>query len=147
MSTVLIVVIIVVALILLAGLLFGLTRGRRVAERKRQERVLTQRREQAVSEHREAAEARSGAAEEAEHRARVAGAVAERERAEARLHEERARAHEMGLNDDQLMREERSGGRSEIVTEREERVVDGDRDESVAPPAQAQTGRNLNGDR
>ena len=55
-----------------------------------------QRREQAVTEHREAAEARSGRADEAEHRARLATARAERERAEARLHEESARAHEMG---------------------------------------------------
>ncbi len=158
MSTVLIVVIIVVAVILLAGLVLGMTRGRRVAERRRQERLLEQRREEAVSEHREAAQARTGAAEEAEHRARVAGAVAERERAEARLHEERARAHEMGLNDDELMREDgtTTTGRSELATEREERVGNGTgaadeavvaRDQSVAPPAEAQNDRALNGDR
>jgi hypothetical protein len=41
--------------------------------------------------------------------------VAERERAEARLHEERARAHELGMNDEDLMRERTA--RQETVTE------------------------------
>src|SRR5690349_5235246 len=108
MSTVLIVVIVVVVIIVLALLLMGLTRGRQRAAERRQQKELEQRREQAVTEHREAAEARAGRAEEAEHRARVAGAVADRERAEARLHEERARAHEMGLGDEDLMRGEQT---------------------------------------
>ena len=43
--------------------------------------------------------------------------MAERERAEARVHEERAQAHEQGLNDDELMHDEsRSGnGREQVV--------------------------------
>lgn len=152
--SVLLIVIIVVAVIVLVGLVFGLTKGRQAAARKRQERELTQRREQAVSEHREAAQARVGAADEAEHRARVAGAVAERERAEARLHEERARAHELGLNDDELMREERTT-REDTMTERTsadgagngERMVPGAERESVAQQSPAQGGRIHNGDR
>jgi hypothetical protein len=95
--------------------------------------MLTQRRERAVSEHREAAEARAGAAQDAEHRARLQGAVAERERAEARLHEEQARAHELGLADDDLMREDRG-------VNGDERRVNGDevrtaRGEEVATDA------------
>ena len=104
----LLIIIIVVAVILLIGLAFGAIKGRRVAAQKREERRLIRRREEAASEHRQVAEARTGAAEEAEHRARVAGAVAERERAEAKLHEERARAHELGLADDDLAREGRT---------------------------------------
>ncbi len=105
MSTVLIIVI-VVAVVVVIGLLFAVTKGRRVAAERRQERELNRRREHAVSEHREAAEARTGRAEEAEHHARVASAVAERERAEARLHEETARSHELGLADEDLMRDD-----------------------------------------
>ena len=152
MSTVLIVVIVVVAVILLVGLLLGLTRGRRVAAERRRERELTQRREQAVSEHREAAQSRVSAAEEAEHRARVAGAVAERERAEARLHEERARAHELGLADDDLMREERAT-REETVGERTATdgtagaTANGTERDAVAEEAPARGGRIQNGDR
>jgi type II secretory pathway pseudopilin PulG len=150
MSTVVIVVI-VVAVILLVALLFALTKGRRVAAERRQQRELEQRRQQAVSEHREAAQERTGAAEEAEHRARLAGAVADRERAEARLHEERARTHELGLADDDLMREERG---ESVATERDGTVIERTngqttaQEESVAPPATAQsTPRERNGDR
>ena len=125
MSTVVIVVIVVVAVIVLGALLFALTRGRRVAAERRRQRVLESRREQAVTEHRQAAEARSGRADEAEHRARVATAMADRERAEARLHEETARSHELGLADDDLMRDD-SGetGRERIVEDREDEPVD-----------------------
>ena len=137
MSTGLIVVIIVVVVVVLAVLLVGLTRGRRVAAERRRERELSQRRENAVSEHREAAQARIGAADEAEHHARVAGAVAERERAEARLHEERARAHELGLADDDLMPEDRATAANGNATEQEAAVEE----------APAQGGRIENGDR
>jgi type II secretory pathway pseudopilin PulG len=147
MSIVLIVVIVVVVIVLV-GLLFAMTRGRRVAAERRRERELTQRREAAVSEHREAAQARTGAAEEADHRARVAGAVADRERAEARLHEERARTHELGLADDDLMRDERS---EQVATEPDGTVIErtnGQGTESVAPTETAQAiPRDRNGDR
>jgi FtsZ-interacting cell division protein ZipA len=141
MSTVLIVVIVVVALIVVAALLFGLTRGRRVAAERRRARELAQRRERAVTEHREAAQERAGAAEEAEHRARLAGAVAERERAEASLHEERARAHEHGLADEDLTREPRG----EDGVQR----ADGDRAEreAMVREAPARGSRPTNGDR
>jgi len=115
MSTWLIVVIIVAVIVLLA-LVVAATRGRKLAAERRRERELARRRERAAGEHREAAQARVGAAEEAEHRARLANAVAERERADAQLHEERARAHERGLADDDLMREDRTT-RDETVTD------------------------------
>ena len=104
---------------MIGALLFASTRGRRVAAERRRERELGRRREQAITENRQAAETRTGRAEEAEHRARLASAVAERERAEARVHEERAHAHEQGLNDDELMHDEsRSGNGREQVAER-----------------------------
>ncbi|MBV9944699.1 MAG: hypothetical protein JO262_21420 [Solirubrobacterales bacterium] len=132
----LLIVIIVVAVILLIGLVFGAMRGRRAATQKREERRLVRRREEAAGEHRQVAEARTGAAAEAEHRARVAGAIAERERAEARLHEERARAHEMGLADDELMRDGRTerdtgaeGYERGAVTQEEAPIRRGDPDD------------------
>jgi biopolymer transport protein ExbB/TolQ len=133
MSTVLIVVIVVVAVIVVGALLFAMTRGRRIAAERRRQRVLESRREQAVTEHREAAEARSGRADEAEHRARVATAMADRERAEARLHEETARSHEMGLADDDLMRDDsgETGRRERIVKDRDDERVD-ERDQVAA---------------
>jgi FtsZ-interacting cell division protein ZipA len=154
MSTVLIVVI-VVAIIVVAALLVGLTRGRRMAAERREQRALARRREQAVGEHREAAQARTGAAEEAEHRARLAGAVAERERAEARLHEEQARTHELGLADEDLMSQERAGRGERVATERDEAVTEptngqGTATESDAPPTSADPqspARERNGDR
>lgn len=116
MSTGVIVAIVVVAVILIA-LLLAIPRMRSRAAERRRERELSERREQAVAGHRQAAEVGVGRAEEAEHRARLANAVAERERAEARLHEERARAHERGMNDDELMSEERYGDGRERVAQ------------------------------
>jgi FtsZ-interacting cell division protein ZipA len=137
MSTWLIVVIVIAVVVIVALLLVM----RRAAVRKRGERQLAKRRERAVTEHREAAQTRTGAAEEAEHRARLAGAVAERERAEARLHEERARAHELGLADQDLREDARDedGQRDEDVR-RDERGT-------VAQGAPPERGRIQNGDR
>jgi uncharacterized protein HemY len=105
MSTVLIVVIVFVVVVLVLAL-FGVVRGRRMAAERRHRRELARRRQRAATEHREAADLRTGRAEEAEHRARVAGALADRERAEARLHEETAVAHERGLADEDVGRED-----------------------------------------
>jgi FtsZ-interacting cell division protein ZipA len=151
--SVLLIVIIVVAIIVLIGLVFGMIKGRRAAARKREERRLAKRRNEAVSEHRQVAEARTGAAEEAEHRARIATAVAERERAEARLHEERARAHELGLADDEL-RHERITNRGERTTREETATEDGSAgragdgsEPTVAQQAPAHGARTQDGDR
>jgi FtsZ-interacting cell division protein ZipA len=124
MSTGIIVAIVVVAVIVVALLLLATTRMRRAAGERRRERELTQRREQAATGHRRAADARLGRAQEAEHRARLAGAVAERERADAQLHEERARANEMGLNDNELIGEERVAEGREPVAPAGNRVRD-----------------------
>ncbi|HTT29292.1 MAG TPA: hypothetical protein VMG37_12845 [Solirubrobacteraceae bacterium] len=139
MSTVLIIVI-VVAVVVLIGLLFGLTRGRRIAAERRQERELNRRRQQAVTEHREAADVRTGRAEEAEHRARVASALAERERAEARLHEETAQAHEQGLADEDLMRDDRAPER-EAANGHEYPEAEADREEVAADPSRQNVDR------
>lgn len=119
MSIGLIIAIVVVAIIVLAVLLFAVGASRRAAAERRRRRQLERRRERAATAHRDAAGAGVGRAEEAEHRARVAGALAERERAEARLHEETARAHELGLADDELTGDGAATERS-ATTEREE---------------------------
>jgi FtsZ-interacting cell division protein ZipA len=99
MSTGLIIVIVVVAVLLIA--LLGFLRARRssLAEKHR----LRQRRKEAIARHEEEAEARTRSADEAERRARIAAQEAERERADARLHKERAALHDRGMADDELM--------------------------------------------
>jgi FtsZ-interacting cell division protein ZipA len=108
MSTGLIIVIIVVVVILVAGLVM-LTRLPKARERARvqqRERELDQRRDQVVDEHREEAAARERQAEVAEQRARVAAQEAKRERAESELAEEKAKLHERGLADHELIDED-----------------------------------------
>jgi FtsZ-interacting cell division protein ZipA len=130
MSTGLTVAIVVVAIIVVAALLFAVGRSRRAAAERRHQRKLERRREQAATEHRDAADAGLGRADEAEHRARVATALAERERADANLHQETARAHELGLADDELPGDapatERAADhrREEGAAEREEVLAD-----------------------
>lgn len=102
MSTALIVVIVVVVVVLVILLAAVLPRARRQARIRAQERELNQRREAAVSEHREEAQVRAESAEASERRARIAEQEAARDRAEARLHEERAALHERGLADHEL---------------------------------------------
>ena len=91
MSTGAIVVIVIAALIILAVLAFVLPRMRA----RSQERKLSRARGQAAEGHREIAEDRM-------ERARLAERQAQRERAEAELHESRASMHERGLADDRL---------------------------------------------
>jgi flagellar biosynthesis/type III secretory pathway M-ring protein FliF/YscJ len=86
-----IVAIVIAVIVVIALVAFVLPRLRR----KREERALEQRRETVVDRHREEAQARQSRAELAEKRAA-------RERAEADLHEARARVHERGLADDEL---------------------------------------------
>jgi FtsZ-interacting cell division protein ZipA len=91
MSVGLIVAIIVVVIAVVAFVVFGLPRIRRA----REQRQLEQRRSAVVEGHREVAEDRQARAELAEREAA-------RQRAEADLHQARARVHERGLADDQL---------------------------------------------
>jgi C4-dicarboxylate-specific signal transduction histidine kinase len=117
MSTGAIIAIVVVVLILLA--LFAVLLPRMRA--KSRERELVRRRTEVADTHREHASARSARAEEAEQ-------IAARERAEAELHETRARMHERGLADDELEGDRDRAGDDRFV--REERV---EREERVAP--------------
>jgi hypothetical protein len=80
-----------------------LPQARERARLRARERELEERREQAVDEHHEQAAGRARQAEIADQRARVAAQEAERERAEARVAEEKARLHERGLADDELI--------------------------------------------
>jgi Flp pilus assembly protein TadB len=87
----LIIAIIVIAIIALV--LFAVVMPR--ARAKNRERELNRQRGEVATAHRERAEDRAARAEYAEQHAR-------RERAEAELHESRARLHERGLADDEL---------------------------------------------
>ena len=105
MSTAAIIVIVVVVLVVLALIAFALPRMRA----RSHQRQLEQRRGEVADAHREHAAARTSRAEEAEQ-------IAARERAEADLHETRARLHEQGLADDELDRD------NARLSDRKERV-------------------------
>ena len=102
-AVIVIVVVVVAAVILLFALWPRLRERRRIRAR---ERELGARRESAISEHQEEAQGRVRRAEEAEQRARIAHQEAQRERAEADLHTEKARLHESGLADHELIDEQ-----------------------------------------
>jgi FtsZ-interacting cell division protein ZipA len=91
MSAGAIVAIVIGALIIIALLAFVLPRMRA----RKQERQLNKARGRAAEGHREIAEERV-------ERARLAERQAQRERAEAELHQSRADMHERGLADDEL---------------------------------------------
>jgi flagellar biosynthesis/type III secretory pathway M-ring protein FliF/YscJ len=122
MSTGLIIAIVVIAVVLIALFAFVMPRARA----KARERELVRQRDEVAGAHRERAEDRAARAEYAEQQAR-------RERAEADLHESRARLHERGLADDELdVERERLGtadrDRGErFASERDATVVDDDR--------------------
>ncbi|MBV9819037.1 MAG: hypothetical protein JOZ07_11905 [Solirubrobacterales bacterium] len=124
MSTVLIIVIVVVVLLIVGGLLLTrLPRARERARVQKRERELEHRRERVVDEQRDEAAGRERQAEVAEQRARVAAQEAERERAEAQLAEERAKLHEAGLADHELIDEDerrRFAGTSAVEPPRED---------------------------
>jgi FtsZ-interacting cell division protein ZipA len=124
MSTGLIIAIIVVVLVLIALVVFGLPRLRKA----REARQLEQRRDAVVGRHREEAQERAT-------RADLAEKEAARQRAEADLHESRAKVHEQGLADDELRR---TDDPEEVVQRREtfaDRQPDGPGD---APPAEGE---------
>jgi Flp pilus assembly protein TadB len=99
----LIIAIVVIAIIAIALFAFVMPRARA----KAREREVARQRGEVASAHRERAEDRAARADYAEQQAA-------RERAEAELHETRARMHERGLADD------------ELDTERERLGTDGD---------------------
>ncbi|MEA2253865.1 MAG: hypothetical protein QOC78_3966 [Solirubrobacteraceae bacterium] len=94
MSTAAVVVIVVAVLIVLAVVFVAVPRSRARAR----ERQLERRRGEVAGAHRDQATARAARADEAEQ-------IAARERAEAELHEARARLHERGLADDELAKD------------------------------------------
>jgi hypothetical protein len=122
MSAGVIIAIVIVAILIIAVFAIALPRMRANAR----ERELARRRDEVAGAHRDRASDRLARAEEAEH-------IAARERAEAELHETRAKLHERGLADDELEAEhERLGARN---------VAEGDDDrftrheaDSTAPP-------------
>jgi FtsZ-interacting cell division protein ZipA len=109
MSAGLIIAIIVVVLVLIALVVFGLPRARKA----REARQLEQRRDAVVGRHREEAQQRAT-------RADIAEKEAARQRAEADLHESRAKVHEQGLADDEL----RSSDDPDEVVQRRETFAD-----------------------
>jgi hypothetical protein len=112
MSIAVIIAIIVVVVVAIA--LFALPRMRARAH----EREILRRRGEVADAHRERASDRVARAEEAEQ-------IAARERAEAELHETRARLHERGLADDELdaERERLGDGPSRFAREQGERTI------------------------
>jgi Flp pilus assembly protein TadB len=122
----LIIAIVVIAIIALV--LFALVMPR--ARAKARERELANRRDEVATAHREHAEDRAARAEYAEQQAR-------RERAEAELHESRARLHERGLADDELDAERERLGTADTAQgdgyadDRGERLAE--RDATVPP--------------
>ena len=111
MSTGAIIAIVVVVVILLALFAVALPRMRA----RSRAREIERHRGEVADAHREHASTRTARAEEAEQ-------IAARERAEAELHETRARMHERGLADDELADERERLGDSRF-----------ERDTTVAP--------------
>ena len=88
----------IVAIVVLAVLFVILLAALPRIRARRQQRELEHRRGEAVDAHRSEAELKSARADHAER-------LAQKERAEADLHESRARLHEQGLADDELDRD------------------------------------------
>ena len=124
MSTGLIVVIVVVAIILIAVLVM-LPRMRASAKRQQAERELHRRRETVADEHRSAAREREQRAEAAEQKARMAEQAAQKERAEAGLMEERAKMHEQGRADHELVDEDERDKFADVMETPADRDGDG----------------------
>jgi uncharacterized protein HemX len=122
-------VIAIVVIAILALVLFAFVMPR--ARARARERELVRNREEVATAHRERADDRAARAEYAEQQAR-------RERAEAELHESRARLHERGLADDELDAERERLGTADrrrddgYADERGERFTS-ERDATVPP--------------
>jgi hypothetical protein len=123
MSAGAIIAIVIVVILIVAVFAIALPRMRARAR----ERELAQRRNEVAGAHRDRASDRLARAEEAEH-------VAARERAEAELHESRARLHERGLADDDLEAEhDRLGGARDDDRDDDERFTRDEADSTVPP--------------
>jgi C4-dicarboxylate-specific signal transduction histidine kinase len=107
-----IIAIIVVALIIVAVIAIAMPRMRANAR----ERELARRRIEVANAHRDRASDRAARAEEAEQ-------IAARERAEAELHETRARLHERGLADDELDTEQERLGDERFTRAQDDSTV------------------------
>jgi Flp pilus assembly protein TadB len=118
MSTGIIIAIVIIAIVLIA--LFAVVMPR--ARARARERQIVRQRDEVAGAHRERADDRAARAEYAEQQAR-------RERAEADLHESRARLHERGLADDELDAERDRLGTAE--SDRGERFAS-ERDATIA---------------
>jgi Flp pilus assembly protein TadB len=118
----LIIAIVVIAIVLIALFAFVMPRARA----KTRERQIMRQRDEVAGAHRERAEDRSARADYAEQQAA-------RERAEADLHETRARMHERGLADDELDAERERLGTADgertnrFASERDAPIVDEER--------------------
>jgi hypothetical protein len=115
-------------------------RMRERARLRARERELGQRRDEAVSEHREAADLSSQQADLAERHARIAEQEAAKQRVEAELQRERAELHEQGLADDQLVADyerDRFAGTSAVPD-----AAGGDAAGEPATPAEDERGAN-----
>jgi len=110
-------------------------RMREKARMQKRERELEQRRDRVAGEHREHADARQREAQQAEQKARLAQAEAEKQRAEADLHQERAKTYESGMADHELVdeneRDRFAGTSAERGMDRDADGVD-DRHETTA---------------
>ncbi len=139
MSLVAIIVIAVVVAIAFGTLIGFLPRLRERRRIKARERDLDTRRERVVSEHREEAEARLTRAEEAERRAQIAEREARAERAEAQQNQEKARLHEAGLADHELIEDhEREEFAGTSAVEPEGAVTDGSAEREEPQPVRRQ---------
>ena len=136
-----IIVIAVVVVAILLALIFALPRAREKARVKKREHELGQRREQAVTEHREAAEIRARRADEAEHRARIAEHEAQRERAEAQLREERAALHERGMADQELIADDERERFAGTAAVSDEQAIGAERQDEVSRTSAYEEGR------
>jgi type II secretory pathway pseudopilin PulG len=143
MSTGLIVVIVVAAIILLA-LLVLLPKMRASAQRQKAERELHRRRETVADEHRSAAREREQRAEAAEQKARMAEQAAQKERAEAGMMEERAKMHEQGRADHELVDEDERDKFADVMSTPADRDGDG---HTMDDRAREATHRDENGAR
>jgi flagellar biosynthesis/type III secretory pathway M-ring protein FliF/YscJ len=122
MSTGIIIAIVIIAIVLIA--LFAVVMPR--ARARARERQIVRQRDEVAGAHRERADDRAARAEYAEQQAR-------RERAEAELHESRARLHERGLADDELDAERERLGTADadrsdrFASERDATIADEER--------------------
>jgi FtsZ-interacting cell division protein ZipA len=140
MSTEAIIVIAAAAIVIIVLTAFTLSRTRNRSGRERAEKELYARRERAVSQSREEAQAHERRAEKAQGEARRAEHVAEREHAEAEIAHERAERHAAARADEDLVGDHERD-RFADVTGLEERTGRFSRETQAAPGERAEAER------